>query len=85
MGYNVLFRQKCFLLSCLLTILVNFSNDKIVSVKNLVTYIFMTNPRVSFVKSFGKDRILVSNISKPLVLSQCTIFYKDNSHFKIYE
>lgn len=52
-------------LSCFLTILDNFSNDKIVPVKNLVTHTFMTSPRskVFFAKSFEEDRILVSNIS----------------------
>ena len=48
------------------------------------THVFTTNPRVSFVKSFEKNRILLSNVSKPLVLSQSTTFYK-LSYFKLHE
>lgn len=58
-GYNTSFL-------CLLAIMLtldNFSNDKLVAVKNLVTYTFVTGPRskVLFTKSFEEDSILVRN------------------------
>lgn len=40
----------------------------------------MTNPRVSFAKFFEKDRILLHSVSKCLVLSYSTTFYKGKSH-----
>lgn len=47
-------------------------------------HLSMTNPRVSFVKSFEKDRILLHNVSKSRFLSQSTTFYKDKSHILKY-
>lgn len=53
-------------------------------VKNLAAYTLMTNPRVSFARLLEKDRIVLHNVSKCLVLSQSTTFYTGKSHILKY-
>lgn len=69
MGYNVLLRQKC-LFAIMPYYFGQFLKWQRSPCQELgCTHIFMTNPRVSFAKSFEKDRILPHNVSKCLALS----------------
>lgn len=69
MGYNVLLRQKC-----LFAIMPYYFGQFLKWQRNSCQevgciHISMTNARVSFAKSLEKDRILLHNVSKCLVLS----------------
>lgn len=83
-GYNMLLRQKC------LFAIMPYYFDQFLKLQKSPSqelgciHISMTNPRVSFAKLFEKDRSLPYNVSKCLVLSESTTFYKGKSHILNY-